>query len=205
MKAHKWCGQTGASFPCLPCKRMYATAMAAIKKAARIERLDAPWACKNCGSTERFTYFNYGRLIGWCKPCKYASTTAWKKKNGDKTSAHWKRYYKENKADIRANAKVWDLANADKRRLYSNNRRAIVNNALGSHTEAEWQAILTRASHRCAACRKKKILHRDHIVPVSKGGSNYALNIQPLCKSCNSSKRDCIEASVEFSLFDRVG
>jgi len=28
----------------------------------------------------------------------------------------------------------------------------------------------------------------DHVVPLSKGGTNYIWNLQPLCRSCNSKR-----------------
>lgn len=67
-------------------------------------------------------------------------------------------------------------------------RRAQWNNAEGSFTGDEWETLCARYDYKCLACRKKKPLTVDHIKPLDKGGSNYIDNIQPLCKSCNSSK-----------------
>jgi 5-methylcytosine-specific restriction endonuclease McrA len=40
----------------------------------------------------------------------------------------------------------------------------------------------------CVKCESNKNLEYDHIIPVSKGGSNTARNIQLLCQNCNRSK-----------------
>ncbi len=58
----------------------------------------------------------------------------------------------------------------------------------GSHTKKEWEELKNKFHHKCAICKEDKILERDHIIPLSKGGSSYIENIQPLCKSCNSKK-----------------
>lgn len=59
----------------------------------------------------------------------------------------------------------------------------------GSHTKEEWEALCEAHENRCVCCRKSGVkLTRDHIIPVSRGGSDNISNIQPLCVSCNSRK-----------------
>lgn len=67
-------------------------------------------------------------------------------------------------------------------------RRAIMAGAEGYHTEEAWQAISDRHDARCLRCGSTEDLTRDHIIPLSNGGSDYASNLQPLCRSCNASK-----------------
>lgn len=45
-----------------------------------------------------------------------------------------------------------------------------------------------RSRRACAFCHTTEGLVIDHIYPVSKGGTNDALNLQILCCSCNSRK-----------------
>ena len=63
--------------------------------------------------------------------------------------------------------------------------------AEGSHTFGEWELLKKQYGYTCPVCNKKEPeikLTEDHIIPLSKGGSNYIENIQPLCKLCNCRK-----------------
>lgn len=50
--------------------------------------------------------------------------------------------------------------------------------------------IFNRDKNKCLKCGKKTNLQIDHINPISKGGENKLSNLQTLCNSCNSIKRD---------------
>lgn len=64
---------------------------------------------------------------------------------------------------------------------------------VGSHTHEQWTDLQARAGHRCVKCRRKQTLTRDHIIPLTKGGTDLITNIQPLCVSCNSRKNNRVE------------
>jgi len=68
-------------------------------------------------------------------------------------------------------------------------RRFREENAEGSHTKQEWIELVARYGGKCVGCGYSgPKLTKDHIVPISKGGTHNIDNIQPLCRSCNSKK-----------------
>ena len=52
--------------------------------------------------------------------------------------------------------------------------------------------VWNRDNGKCVECGSNEKLEFDHIIPVSKGGSNTYRNIQLLCEPCNRSKSDKI-------------
>jgi hypothetical protein len=52
--------------------------------------------------------------------------------------------------------------------------------------------VWERDEGRCKNCGTNENLEFDHIVPVTKGGSNSENNIELLCKSCNLKKTNKI-------------
>lgn len=68
-------------------------------------------------------------------------------------------------------------------------RRARIASCGGRFTASEWSAVKARYNDRCLRCWEEQPLHADHVVPITRGGSNSIENIQPLCSSCNRHKR----------------
>ncbi len=60
----------------------------------------------------------------------------------------------------------------------------------GTHEQWEWWRLMGYYGRACVQCGSRERIHKDHIVPVSRGGSNGLENLQPLCASCNLTKHD---------------
>ncbi len=69
-------------------------------------------------------------------------------------------------------------------------RKKIIAANGGFHSRLEWEQLKQINNYTCLCCgRADKKLTKDHIVPITLGGSNDITNIQPLCLSCNIKKR----------------
>ena len=117
----------------------------------------------------------------------------WRKKNkklsNERAKTYNKKWAKANKEKKAASSKRWDQENLEKTREHCRRRRISKSKADGSHTVQEWESLKETFFYTCPACGRSNIeLTRDHIIPLSKKGSDYIKNIQPLCRSCNSKK-----------------
>jgi len=55
--------------------------------------------------------------------------------------------------------------------------------------------VFKRDNYKCVECgatKEKRCLHIDHIIPVSRGGTDELDNLQTLCEGCNLAKKNRI-------------
>jgi 5-methylcytosine-specific restriction endonuclease McrA len=117
-------------------------------------------------------------------------------RNREKKLASKKTQYGRYREEVKERVKQYHLANKNSDRFKGFNRAKSARHKArrlgngGSHTPADITAIAVAQQHRCAMCRTsiKKSRQIDHIIPLSKGGTNDRRNIQILCATCNKRK-----------------
>jgi 5-methylcytosine-specific restriction endonuclease McrA len=84
---------------------------------------------------------------------------------------------------------LYNYTHNDGRNAYTVSYRQKRYSTNGSHTKDEWDGKVEEYDHKCCYCgREMERLTKDHVHPISMGGTDYIDNIVPACKSCNSRK-----------------
>jgi 5-methylcytosine-specific restriction endonuclease McrA len=120
------------------------------------------------------------------------SVNEWRKKNAHRRNAADRVRNAKNRKQVREYARTWAAANPEKVKEHiftkNHNRRARIVSAIGRNTAPERRRLLDSYLGRCAYCFSAKAKHFDHVVPLSRGGSNDIDNLVPACAFCNVSK-----------------
>lgn len=94
--------------------------------------------------------------------------------------------------EAKALAEFPDLRDPQEDRPRYPSRYAAQQAAPGNHSRQQWWFKVRRADFRChycgVDCRTAGGVQRDHMVPLSRGGSNDLDNVVPCCKMCNYAK-----------------
>jgi len=150
-----------------------------VRPTRRIDKISGPIVCTKCNQVLPISHFGITTKRGYLtyqSRCKVCIT----KEQRIRVS--------KNRELYNARSRAYSKAHPEAMRARNHKRRAMLRNAEGNFTVQEWISTCDKYNNKCAICGCNKKMTVDHIIPLTKGGSNYINNIQPLCHSCNARK-----------------
>lgn len=123
--------------------------------------------------------------MSYCKRCHHERTRIDQKKrhraNPEPFRERGRNYYRAHREEIIL-----------KNDIHIHKRRALKLGNGGTHTPEQLQDLLILQEYRCAYCGASLLekRHLDHIVPLTRGGSNDISNLAYTCPRCNLSKNN---------------
>lgn len=145
--------------------------------------------CRSCLEKKPLNEFRFlkGRWYTHkCRGCLYIESITGPDR-AEVKSPRRKAYYKANSEREKAGVKKWVSENRQAKTSH-NRKRALRLLELAPIKQKDWERVLREQGSNCLKCGSSSVTV-DHIVPISKGGTNEYDNLQPLCSSCNAKKR----------------
>lgn len=123
-----------------------------------------------------------------CKTCDSLKAMKWRTNNQGRWDSYMTKWRIDNKEKSRKTLNEWRIRNRE--RLHQQLHRRRIRLQQGSIFQIIDKDLNRLYSSCCVNCGSSENISLDHIVPISRGGRHSIGNLQPLCRSCNSSKRD---------------
>ncbi len=126
---------------------------------------------------------------GDCRECHRIRSRKRRQERKDQIRAQKLRYRARHPEKYAEETARWRARNPEKRRIARKNGKSRERAAGGSYSTEDIRRILKQQRGRCAYCRiRLGEFHIDHIVAISRGGSNRPGNLQLTCEACNLRK-----------------
>jgi hypothetical protein len=210
--------RTTSSGTCMECHRQverkkYSDAPPHVKEAI-VRRICERDRQLRIAEPERVRSFAKKRMRAWraanpiknqiaAAACRDRNRDSLRRRDREKYAANPEKHQDRNRKWREANPEKvtdqfrrWCRLNPDKVKVRDGLKRFRRRGAHGSHTAEEIANIRKMQKDCCAHpwCRKRLngSGHKDHIIPIAKGGTNHHHNIQLLCPLCNMKKRDLL-------------
>lgn len=135
-----------------------------------------------------------GKRQGACKKCSSMMTTKWRNANLETVREKDRARAAKNKKQKCETTRRWNLSNPDRKRVNNLNRIALQKNAPGTFTIEDVEMMKAAQTFDgellCMYCGEPMTNPQvDHMVPLTRGGSNWPGNLCLACGPCNSSKK----------------
>ena len=156
--------------------------------------------CKSCStlahrkwvSLNREHVYSYSKSFAENNREYYAlKAREWRKNNPEKYRQHKAKYYSNNREKVLSSNAMWRSENREAYKAKSLRYKARKRYAGGSHSGQDIKDLMFSQNGMCPFCKNdiRTSYHVDHVVALSKGGSNNKENIQLLCPQCNMRKK----------------
>ena len=152
--------------------------------------------CRVCGGSLENNI--YKGQHGICKVCDNARRSEYLKShplNAEKNRQAFRTFYTNHKAQVQERNRKWKENNPEQNKLNRQHenrlRKYRDRNAVGSFTRKECETKLRECNYKCIYCGQSLSIENitiDHLIPLSKGGTNYIDNLVPSCLECNCKK-----------------
>ena len=178
-------GRAGAKYCSVECNN---ASLAARRKAEKWAGVSTDRSCEACGGSMDGKR-PHARFCS--RPCKSIAGDRRRRGSmtcGERYAFDHARYLKESERR-KAYQREYHQRNKELTRAIRLKRRGRLKVSGANLTDKDWRDLVLRYRNCCAYCGVGGVdLQRDHVIPLSRGGSNAVGNIAPACARCNYAK-----------------